>query len=271
MHLTVLVDNFCLFPDLAGEYGLSLHLADAGNNVLMDTGQGRSLFSNARVLGIDLLETDHLVLSHGHFDHAGGLSPFLTARGDIPIWAHPTLGLLHTRLVQGKGHFIGCHLNAGSVDLHPVTGLTRITETVWAVEVPEDRRDSQFLTRPDHLVIPGKDGQWKPDPFSDDISLVIKGENGLSVLLGCAHAGVVNIMEEISRQFKTRTFHAVVGGMHIGDGPDEFINRITDALVSRFTVSRWRPCHCTGFRAAAALAARAPDVAWAGAGTRLTL
>ncbi|MFH1154762.1 MAG: MBL fold metallo-hydrolase [Pseudomonadota bacterium] len=271
MNLTVLVDNFCLLPDLAGEYGLSLHLTDAKDTVLMDTGQGRSLFSNARVLGIDLLKTDSLILSHGHFDHVGGVARFLTARGDIPIWAHPTLTSLHSRLVQGKGHFIGCHLNSGIKGLHPVNDLTKITENVWAVEVPEDRRNAQFLTRPDHLVVPGGDGQWKLDPFSDDISLVVRGENGLSVLLGCAHAGVVNIMEEVSRQFETRRFYAVVGGMHIGDGSNEFINRITDALVSRFTVSKWRPCHCTGFKAAAALAARAPDVSWAGAGTRLTL
>lgn len=271
MNLTVLVDNLCMLPNLSGEYGLSLHLADKRTRVLMDTGQGHSLFSNARLLGVDLLETDHLVLSHGHFDHAGGMAGFLTAKGDIPIWAHPSFNAIHTRLVQGKGHFIGCHLNTAMADLNPVNGLTQITENVWAVEVPEDRRDPQFLTRPDHLVVPADDGKWELDPFSDDISLVVNGENGFSVLLGCAHAGVVNIMQEISRQFETRTFHAVVGGMHIGDSSDEFIHRVVGALVSRFAVSKWRPCHCTGFRAAAALAAQAPDVAWAGAGTRLTL
>lgn len=108
-------------------------------------------------------------------------------------------------------------------------------------------------------------------PFSDDISLVVKGNKGLSVLLGCAHAGVVNILETISQHFDTRQFHTVAGGMHIGDSSDEFIQRVVDALVSRFKVTRWRPGHCTGFKSAAAIAVKAPDVSWAGAGTRLSL
>ncbi len=271
MKVTILVDNFCMSPDLMGEYGLSMHLADPDSNILMDTGQGESLFSNARLLGVDLKKTDHLILSHGHFDHVGGVAKFLTARGDIPVWAHPEFSALHMRLVQGKGHFIGSHLNTDTVDLHPVKGLTQITENVWAVEVPMDKRDPLYLNRPKHLVVPGNGENWKLDPFSDDISLVVKGEKGLSVLLGCAHAGVVNILEEVSHHFGTRQFHTVAGGMHIGDISNDFISRVVEALVSRFNVARWRPSHCTGFRAAAALASKAPDVSWAGVGTCLTL
>lgn len=271
MDLTILVDNLCMSSDLAGEYGLSMHLADAESRILLDTGQGLSLFPNSRLLGVDLEKIDHLVLSHGHFDHVGGAGKFLTARGKIPVWAHPEFTALHTRLVKGKGYFIGSHLNLDTLDLNPVNGLTRIVQNVWAVEVPMDKRDPLFLNRPKHLVIPGKDEKWELDPFSDDISLVVKGEKGLSVLLGCAHAGVVNILEAVSRHFNTRQFYTVAGGMHIGDSSDEFIQRVVDALVSRFKVSKWRPGHCTGFRAAAAIAAKAPDVSWAGAGTRLCL
>jgi len=271
MNLIVLVENFCTHPDLTGEYGLSMFLADNKGNVLIDTGQGRSLFTNASALGVDLMTADHLFLSHGHFDHVGGVSRFLTAKGKLPVWAHPNFLSLHTRLVEGEGHFIGCHLNAESVDLHPVTGLTQVTENIWGIAVPEEKRDPQYLTRPPHLVIPDNKGEWKLDPFSDDTSLVVKGEKGLTVVLGCSHAGVVNILEEVSRHFDTRDFYAVIGGMHIGDGPKEFIDHVVKALVSRFNVSKWRPCHCTGFKAAAALSSQAPDVSWAGVGTRLSL
>jgi len=272
MDLTVLVDNLTMFPNLQGEYGLSLYIENAPGNILMDTGQGFSLFSNAEQLGLDLSALDHLVLSHGHFDHVGGVARFLTAKGEIPVWAHPDVTDSHTRLVNGKGHFIGCHMNTNALDLRPINGLTQITENVWAIEVPESRRDPLFRTRPAHLVVPGQNkGEWELDPFVDDISLVIKGKKGLSVLLGCAHAGVANILEEVARQFNTRLFHAVVGGMHIGDSSDEFINRVVDKLVSDFTVSKWRPSHCTGFKAAAALATKVSDVSWAGAGTRISL
>jgi len=272
MEVTVLVDNFSLLPSLEGEYGLSLYLGDEHGNILMDTGQGRALFPNAASLGLDLTAADHLVLSHGHFDHVGGAAKFLTAKGDIPIWAHPEFQTGHTRLLNNKSHFIGCHMNGMAIDHHPVTGLTQITDSVWALEVPADKRDENFLTRPSHLVVPaGNNGEWELDPFSDDISLVVKGQNGLSILLGCAHAGVVNILEEAARHFNTREFNCVLGGMHIGDSSPDFIERVVDALVERFSVSQWRPCHCTGFKAAAAIAAKAPDVSWAGAGTRLAL
>jgi len=271
MDLTVLVENFCTHAYLAGEYGMSFFLNDDKGNILIDTGQGHTLFSNASVLDIDLLQADHLVLSHGHYDHVGGASRFLTDKGEIPLWAHPEILSLHSRLVEGEGHFIGCHLNTETVDFRPVTGLTSITENVWAVEVPTDRRDPDFLPNPSRLVVPAEKDQWKPDPFPDDISLVVKGEHGLSVILGCSHAGIVNILEEVARHFKTRDFHAVIGGMHLLEGSSELIDKIVTTLVSRFQVSLWRPCHCTGFNAAATLAEKASDVTWAHVGTRLNL
>ena len=91
----------------------------------------------------------------------------------------------------------------------------------------------------------------------------------MSVILGCAHAGVVNILEEVSARFGTRDLHMVLGGMHLGDQAPEFVDRVTSELVSRFNVEKWRPCHCTGLKALCALSAKAGDVAWAAAGTIL--
>jgi len=81
----------------------------------------------------------------------------------------------------------------------------------------------------------------------------------------------VNILEEISAHFNTREFHSVTGGMHIRDQPPEFIEKLTTELTSRFFVEKWRPCHCSGFKAAWSLANKAADVCWAGAGMTLEI
>ncbi|MCF7936759.1 MAG: MBL fold metallo-hydrolase [Synergistales bacterium] len=233
----------------------------------MDTGQGRALMPNMDVLGIRPETIDHLVLSHGHFDHTGGMEAFLLRSGNIPLWAHEDLEMPHTRLRNGEPCFIGCHINSDALEMNTVRGLTQVTENIWALEIPVEHRDMAFVSRTDHLVVPDGDS-WKPDLFPDDLSLVVKGDRGISVVLGCAHAGVVNILEEVARYFDTRRFHTVVGGMHLAGQTEEFVSQVTGALTSRFAVEQWRPCHCTGFKAACVLSGKAGDLSWAGAGTR---
>ena len=269
MKITVLVENFAGSWKMLAEHGLALLASDGLTSVLVDTGQGGdALFANMQTLGVSPGDIDHVVLSHGHFDHTGGLQKLLLRSRNVPVWAHPEIESAHNRMEDGFARFTGCHINRSGVDLRPVQGLTPVTDSLWAVEVPLEHRDPRFVNPPSRLVVPDGDG-WKPDPFPDDISMVVKGERGLSVILGCAHAGVVNILEEVSSHFKTRDFHMVLGGMHLGDQADEFIDRITSELVTRFNVERWRPCHCTGLKALCALSAKARDVAWAAAGTIL--
>ena len=270
MKITVVVENFAEDKNVLGEYGLSVLVEDMGHRVLVDTGQGKVLFPNMQSLEIDPRTIEHLVLSHGHFDHTGGLQKLLLHSENIPVWAHPEIEIRHTSLKEGKARFIGCHINLKGIDFRPITELTQITPNLWAMEIPLGRRDPSFMNRPEHLVIPSGSG-WDLDPFPDDISLVAKGEKGLSILLGCAHAGVVNILEEVSARFGTRSFHMVLGGMHIGDQSHDFIDRITTELTTRFTVEKWRPCHCTGLKALCAFSRRAEDVSWAGAGTRIEI
>jgi len=267
MKITVLVENFAGSWKMLAEHGLALLADDGRTSVLMDTGQGgAALFANMQTLGVSPGGIDHVVLSHGHFDHTGGLQKLLLRSRNVPVWAHPEIESAHSRREDGFVRFTGCHINRSGVDLRPVQGLTPVTDGLWAVEVPLEHRDPRFVNPPSRLVVPDGGG-WKPDPFPDDISVALKGEKGLSVILGCAHAGVVNILEEVSSHFGTRDFHMVLGGMHLADQADEFIDRITSELVTRFNVEKWRPCHCTGLKALGVLSAKVRDVLWAAAGT----
>jgi len=89
MKITVVVENFANTADVISEYGLSIHIRDRDARVLMDTGQGEALIPNMAVLGIKPERVDHLVLSHGHFDHTGGAQKFLLRSGNIPHLGSP--------------------------------------------------------------------------------------------------------------------------------------------------------------------------------------
>ncbi|HPI98493.1 MAG TPA: MBL fold metallo-hydrolase, partial [Synergistales bacterium] len=122
MKITVLVENYSKYPNILAEYGLSIHIRDGEKQLLLDTGQGHALVYNSSVLGISLKEIDHLVLSHGHYDHTGGISDFLLNSRSIPIWAHPDINAGHTKLREGKPFFNGCRLDSEVVGISPVKG-----------------------------------------------------------------------------------------------------------------------------------------------------
>jgi 7,8-dihydropterin-6-yl-methyl-4-(beta-D-ribofuranosyl)aminobenzene 5'-phosphate synthase len=271
MNLTVLVENMCGRRDVLGEFGFSMHIAtDSGENILLDAGQGKTLFANAEKMDIDLGKIDKLVLSHGHFDHTWGVPALLEKAGNIPVWAHAGFDVARFRQLQEENYYIGSYFKKEDINFHPVSGLTQIAENVWTVEVPPVNRQSEFVPAVGHLVV-CEDGEYKPDLFLDDISLVVKGVHGYSVILGCAHAGVVNVLHEVSMHLKTNHFHCVVGGMHIGDQSADFCRKAVAELVKSYEVEKWRPAHCTGFRAAAMLAAQHDDTSWGSCGTVISV
>ena len=270
MKLAILVDNYAGRQDLKAEHGLSFWLEPGKENILFDTGQAGAIMYNAPRMGIDLNKTDILVLSHGHYDHTGMLGQVLIEAGNIPVWAHSQVDCSHRRHKNGTRYFIGCNINRESLDLREVEGKTEITDHVWAISVPLEKRDPKFFSPPPHLQLPSKEG-WITDTFDDDISLVVEGEEGLSVILGCAHAGIVNILEEAASLFGTRDFYSVTGGMHIGEKSRDYVSTIVDELLTRFNVKKWVPCHCTGFPAAAELYSREQDVVFGRTGMSLSI
>ncbi len=267
MRLSIVAENSTTSPSLTPEYGLSMHLDLEGLSILVDTAQGIGLFSNAFKMGIDLRRLDMVALSHGHFDHVGGFASLYSYCGSIPLWGHPKINSLHCRLEGEKKRFIGFHLNKDAVDFHPVQGCVEIAPQMWALEIPKERRNPDFVHTPPHLVQEISGGESILDPFEDDISFVVEGRRGLSVLLGCAHAGVVNVLEEVSHFFGTREFFSVMGGMHLSRLEGGALEKIVKILAKKFVVRHWFPCHCTGFSAASMLAVQGQNVNWGHVGT----
>ncbi len=270
MKLTIVVDNYCGKNNMLAEYGLSIHLRNDDVQVLMDTGQGVAIHNNLKELGIDVGNINHLVFSHGHFDHIWGAPKLLEKMPGIPVWAHPEFDCARYRKKEGQSQFIGSYIKKEDVNFNPIREFTKITDNIWAIEIPEEDRDPNYTPVTNHLSV-YQDGKWEIDSFSDDVSLVVKGELGYSVVLGCAHAGVVNILENVSRRIGTKNFHCVVGGMHMLGQSEEYMHRVVDKLVNDYQVEKWVPAHCTGFDAAALLKSKVPNVIWGGVGTEIQL
>ncbi len=269
MQVTVVVENFCTNRALRSEWGYSLFLEGEKTRLLLDTGsESHAFVHNLKALRINPKTIDHIVLSHGHFDHTAGLIDAMMLVPHARRWAARSISITrwgdadHKRL-SGGGAFLASALT------DPIDSWARVTDEVIAFMVPQNARDPQFVNTK-NMWEERSNGEIVPDTFADDLSLLVKGERGYSVILGCAHAGLPNILRYAQETFGIASFDTVLGGTHLSAASDEDLPKWIEALKA-FKVSRWRPNHCTGFRAAAALAQVFDDVDWAGCGMRISL
>ena len=257
IRITVLADDFVANRTARGEHGLCFHIAIHDRNILFDTGQGLVLAENAKALGIDLGTVDTLALSHGHYDHTGGLPIALSAaRSAVAVHLHPDA--LQPKF--NKTRPIGippaalATLHAPGVRLLPSRTSGEVAPGLFLTgEVPR-LHPEEPLAEVFHLDPDGN----APDPLLDDQTLFFDTPQGIVVLLGCAHAGVIHILEHVQSLTHHRPIHAVIGGMHLGSATPSRMNWVIDHLrhiAPRILV----PMHCTGPRATAALWNTFPD------------
>ncbi len=239
--LTVLVENTAGKMGLIAEHGLSFWIGLDGRKILFDTGQGNVLAHNARRLGIALDEADFVVLSHGHYDHTGGL-------GDAPVrplHAHPAaFEPKFGRNPDGSSRPIGMPDIKYAGERVPVTGPTRLTERLWLTGPVPRRTDFEDTGGPFFLDA----ACTCPDPLTDDQAAFAETPLGTVVILGCAHVGIINTLWWIRELTGDRPIHTVVGGTHLVNASAERLDR-TVAELRRLDIQRLLSCHCTGFPA----------------------
>ena len=275
MHgqLTILCENTVTRPGgLVGEHGFAALLETDQGRFLFDTGQGLGLLGNARLLGKDLACLDGVVLSHGHADHSGGLLQLLQLAGPLPVYGHP--GLFAPRYWVGnherRGN--GCPfdvetLHAAGGRLEPVAEFRELLPGLFlSGEVP---RECPFETGDPSLMLAGPEGALIPDPFLDDLSLALATPRGLLVLVGCAHAGLVNILNHFMCCTGHRRIFAVLGGTHLAPAdPAQFA--ATAAFLRQCGIERLGLSHCTGLGRSGELAQIFPGrVSFANVGFQL--
>ena len=273
--LRTIVDNAAQRGSaLWGEHGVSFAVETPEGRILFDTGQsGDVLVHNAKLMGVSLDQFDALAISHAHYDHTGGLGQFLTfARPGLPLYANPSLFQERFSSKEGQPKPIGMHLTraqiAQNLELRLNAAPTEILPGVWTTGEITDR--SEFEGRSQSHFI-HENGVWLPDPYRDDLSLVLETRGGLVVVCGCCHAGLLNTLAHIHRIFSKR-IRAVIGGTHLASASPETLNHAVDVLRSYASekLMSLYPNHCTGERAYLVLAqAFGEQVKPCPAGTRL--
>ncbi len=272
--ITVLIDNHASGPRLLAEHGLAVWLDVGTQRLLFDTGQTSALLANARQAGVDLATAGTIILSHGHYDHTGGLADALqTIDGSVTIYAHAdaTRPKYHRAgpIVRSIGIPARCleSLHQRRANLRTVGGPTEIALGVFLTGAvprrhPEEQVDEGFRLDAEGRAV---------DALLDDQSLFLRTERGTIVLLGCAHAGVINTLDYISHLTGGDRIHTVLGGMHLRSASAERIAWTLDAF-RRFSIERLYPAHCTGTQAVAAFAAAFPGRCFpCGVGTTLSI
>ena len=244
------------------EHGWSVWLETSSGPFLFDTGLGNTLLTNARFFNIPLEDAQAILLSHHHHDHTGGLLGALRAirnasnRTSIPVYAHPDLFKDSFSESKGRLSFSGLPhtrsaLETSGAEFHLETGWREIAPGLHMTgEVP---RRTAYEFGDVNIKHYDDSGSIAVDPIRDDQTVVIDTPSGLFVVLGCSHAGLINILTYITEQTGKSHFHTIMGGTHLGPVGADQINQ-TIAALHEFDISRIGVSHCTGQKVAARLA-----------------
>lgn len=259
MRVTVLMENSTPSSRLRARHGLSLwlELAD-GRRALFDMGPDDGFLANARALGVDVTEADFAVVSHGHYDHGGGLGAFLgacsAAGRKVPVFVREHAFEEHASGTPGRHHAIG---------LDPALAADPRVRTVGerhalggGLTLFTTRLRSHSAARSNARLMERRAGALEPDRFLHEQSLLVEEEGRRTLVSGCSHGGILNLMDE-AEAIAGAPLDAVVAGFHLmdpsgGTVEDEALTRALAAeLAARGAI--YLTFHCTGTDAFAIL------------------
>lgn len=247
MRIAMLMENTACAPLFAHEHGLSCYVEANDKKLLFDMGQSGLFMQNAAALGIALDEVDVAFVSHGHYDHGGGLKDFLMVNSHAPVYMHRRAFEPHFSQKLDGIKPIGLDKALMESDRIILTdGVCKIDENMTLFS---DIEGEECCPLGNRTLYEQKDGAYVPDCFAHEQSLVIREGNKTVLLTGCAHRGVVNICARAKSLIGADPDY-VIGGMHLfspstgKSEPDENIHAVAARLAQ--TSSRYYTCHCTG-------------------------
>ncbi len=241
---------------LKAEHGLSFLIEiEEDSDILFDTGASEQvLLHNASILDLEWRRVTMLVISHSHPDHTGGMRAFLSLVPGCKVFAHPAIFQgRFARRRWWRPKYIGLPLSRREIEEYAELNLSsqpvEVAPQVWttgevASRLEAEGRSARHLIHTPH--------GWAPDPYADDMALVLDASRGLVVVLGCCHAGLLNTLAHVRHIFGGQ-IQAVLGGAHLLDLGEEEIDHLISILREEYGSPWLYLNHCTGKRALVAL------------------
>lgn len=263
--MCVVENTVKLSSNFWGEHGMAVLVEDGDSVTLFDSGQsGRVLLHNLEKMHLDPQRINQVVLSHGHYDHTGGLKALFDVIGARPVYGHPDI--FNRRFSEGengslksvdfpvaKTEFAGVdwHLSAEPMQISSHVFTTGEIARLEPLEEQGDERLKVCCDQDCHGLT--------QDPLKDDMSLVIQTEQGLVVLLGCCHAGVMNTLNQIQRNFPNEKVYAMMGGTHLAKASEARLIATEQKIQN---IAKIGFSHCTGIPVTARFLNRFPQQAF---------
>lgn len=253
-RLTILADNIVAGrTESLGEHGFSVYLETDRGTYLFDTGKGKTIVHNAAVHRRDLAALCKIILSHGHADHTGGIPEVLRFHNQIDVLGHPDIFLHRFRKEEnGREKYGGIPYTKGYLEKMGARFLFNedyvdIERGLYLTgEVP---RETDFESGDLGNRFAIRDGKVAPEIILDDQSLIIQTERGMLIILGCAHSGIINVINHAIKMTEEDTIYGIIGGTHLGFSGDAQLERTIQALRV-YRIENFIPGHCTGIAAA---------------------
>lgn len=234
MKIAVLTENTTK-SDFPVEHGLSLYIETKHHKILFDTGQSALFLENANRLGIDLKEVDVCVLSHGHYDHGGGLKTFLNINSKANVFINPYVFETHLHGSKNIGIDPSLEQNKRLITINKNTVLDEELRIVSFFEQP-----LQYPVYSNGLTTI-RNGIEIPEDFRHEQYLIIQEDTRTTCISGCSHKGILNIMDQISPDI-------LIGGFHfMGLDPEKDSQKLDIYAedLSKYN-TMYYTCHCTG-------------------------
>ena len=257
LRVTILCENSVIVPfGVVGEHGFAAFVETGSGNFLFDTGQGKGILQNSIILKKDLSTIKYLYISHGHYDHTLGIPQVLSQKSPLDIYAHPDIFVERFWIKDNMPpKFIGIpykksYLESLGANFKFEKDFSEIEKGIFSSgEIP---MKTNFEKVDQTMKVLTDKGEYLQDELKDDFSMAIDTSKGLVILLGCAHAGMVNILNHFIEKTGKDKIYAVIGGTHLGFAtPEQMENTLK--VLDRYKIEKLGVSHCTGLANSALL------------------
>ncbi|WP_027624268.1 MBL fold metallo-hydrolase [Clostridium lundense] len=253
MKVVVLMENICDREELEVEHGLSLYIESEDKKILLDTGSSGKFVKNAERLGINLSKVDMAILSHGHYDHVGGLLDFFNVNDKAKIYLKTDACKDYYAGKLGLYKYIGIDKTVLDKYMDRLVLVDKLQEIHKNMFIITDLIKEYPMPEGNKSLYKKEGNKYVKDDFNHELMLVIREVDGIVTFTGCSHNGIMNMIKTAKYTFKDEHIKAIVGGFHLMTVPSrglfcmkqEKVDVISNFIASE-NIGKVYTGHCTG-------------------------